>query len=78
MARRSTPMTPTQASPLPKDSTSPDPSPLPVVSLVGPPAEVPQPQPSEITIGEVPTKAPEPVQDKPEVTVDDDGTITIS
>lgn len=78
MARRSTPTTPMQASPLPKDSTSPEPSPLPVACLMGPLAEVSQPQPVEITIGEVPTKEPAPVQDKPEVTVDDDGTITIS
>lgn len=78
MARRSTPMTPTQASQPPKDSTSPEPSQAPVVSLVGPPAEVPQPQPSEITIGAVPDRKPEQAPERAEVTVDEDGTITIN
>lgn len=48
-----------------------------MVSLVGPPAEVPQPQPVEITIGEVPEPLAQPEQPRPEVTVDEDGIITI-
>lgn len=49
-----------------------------MVSLVGPPAEVPQPQPSEITIGAVPDRKPEQAPERAEVTVDEDGTITIN
>lgn len=48
-----------------------------MVSLVGPPAEVPQPQPVEITIGEVPERPVQPEQPRPEVTVDEDGITTI-
>ena len=73
MARRSTPMTPTQPSHPSKDSAKPE----QVVSLVGPPAEVPQPQPVEITIGEVPEPPAQPEQPRPEVTVDEDGITTI-
>lgn len=50
----------------------------PPVSLMGPPAEVPQPEPVELVIGQVPEpKAKEP-RARPEVTVDEDGITTIN
>lgn len=44
---------------------------------MGPPAEVPQPQPVEIVIGDVPAPPEEAEQPKPEVFVDEDGITTI-
>jgi hypothetical protein len=45
---------------------------------MGPPAEVPQPEPVELVIGQVPEpKAKEP-RARPEVTVDEDGITTIN
>lgn len=73
MVRRTPQMDSTQSSQ--PQQASPEEQPL---SLVGPPAKVPQPQPVELVIGDVPTSGIQEQQGRPQVTVDKDGITTIN